>query len=100
MTLQEFKASLSSDVPPRGISNLLEAMWYEGKGDWERSHNIAQDIHSKDGSWIHAYLHRKEGDDGNAAYWYARAGRKMPSVPLEDEWNSICADLLSGKHKA
>lgn len=94
MTLPEFKASLSTDVPPKGISNLLEAMWYDGKGDWERSHNIAQDVHSKDGSWIHAYLHRKEGDYGNAAYWYARAGRKMPSVSLKDEWEVICVELL------
>jgi hypothetical protein len=100
MTLQEFRASLSSSVPPQGISNLLEAMWYDGKGDWETSHNIAQDIHSKDGSWIHAYLHRKEGDDGNAAYWYARAGRKMPSIGLDEEWKLICSELLSLKQKA
>ncbi len=94
MTLQEFKASLNSAQPPQGISKVLEAMWYEGKGDWEASHNIAQDIHSKEGSWIHAYLHRKEGDEGNAAYWYARAGRKMPSVNLGEEWDNICQELL------
>ena len=95
MTLQEFKASLDSSQPPKGISKLLEAMWYKGKGDWETSHNIAQDIHSKEGSWIHAYLHRKEGDEGNAAYWYARAGRKMPSVGLAEEWDAICEELLT-----
>lgn len=100
MTLHEFKATLSSNLPPNGISNLLEAMWYDGKGDWEASHNIAQDIHSKEGSWIHAYLHRKEGDDGNAGYWYARAGKKFPSIGLEEEWEEICSELLSLKHKA
>ncbi|HEY0743391.1 MAG TPA: hypothetical protein VGD40_18110 [Chryseosolibacter sp.] len=95
MTLQEFKVSLNSSQPPKGISKLLEAMWYDGKGDWDTSHNIAQDIHSKEGSWIHAYLHRKEGDQGNAAYWYARAGRKMPSVGLAEEWDAICEELLT-----
>ena len=94
MTIREFKASLALAAAPKGISNLLEAMWHDGKGDWERSHNIAQDIHSKEGSWIHAYLHRKEGDEGNAAYWYARAGRKMPVISLKDEWEVICEELL------
>lgn len=94
MTLQEFKKTLSSAVPPSGISNVLIALWYAGKEDWETSHNIAQDIHSKEGSWVHAYLHRKEGDEGNASYWYARAGRKFPSVGLEEEWEAICRELL------
>jgi hypothetical protein len=94
MTVYDFKATLSFSSPPKGISNLLEAMWYDGKGDWEASHTIAQDIHSKDGSWIHAYLHRKEGDDGNAGYWYARAGRKFPSIGLEEEWEEICIKFL------
>ena len=69
-------------------------MWHEGKGNWETSHNIAQDIHTKEGSWIHAYLHRKEGDDGNAGYWYAKAGRKFPSITLDEEWSDICTQLL------
>ena len=69
-------------------------LWYDGKGDWETSHNIAQDIHSPEGSWIHAYLHRKEGDTGNASYWYHRAGRPMPGSTLEKEWEDISRDLL------
>ncbi|HEY0655255.1 MAG TPA: hypothetical protein VGD65_19110 [Chryseosolibacter sp.] len=97
MTIQEFEKSLQSDIPPTGISILLEAMWYDGKGDWDKSHNIAQDIHSKEGSWIHAYLHRKEGDEGNASYWYARAGRKFPSVSLNEEWRLICTELLNAQ---
>jgi hypothetical protein len=94
MTLQEFKASLKFTAPPTELNALLQAMWYDGKGDWEASHNLAQDIHTKEGSWVHAYLHRKEGDAGNAAYWYARAGRKMPSVKLEEEWDLICKELI------
>ena len=100
MTLQEFKSSLSLKKPLQNISPLLEAMWYDAKGDWEASHNIAQEIHSKEGAWIHAYLHRKEGDEGNAAYWYARAGRKFPLVGLETEWEEICSEILSLKQKA
>ena len=94
MNLEAFKTSLSEAVPPRGISKPLEAMWYDGKGDWEASHNIAQDILSEDGSWIHAYLHRKEGDHGNAAYWYRRAGRSVPKLSLEEEWEDITTQLL------
>jgi hypothetical protein len=97
MDLLEFKSSLNNASPPQGISALLEAMWYDGKGDWEASHNIAQHITTKDGSWIHAYLHRKEGDNGNAGYWYARAGRKFPSIGVEEEWEVICSELLSSK---
>ena len=95
MTLSEFKASLSSSSPPKGISNLLEAMWYDGKGDWEASHNVAQEIHSKEGSWIHAYLHRKEGDEGNASYWYQRANKPFCTLSLDEEWESIAKALLN-----
>ena len=98
MTLAEFKESLLLGQPPNGISNLLEAMWFDGKGDWEMSHTIAQEVHSKDGSWIHAYLHRKEGDEGNAAYWYARAGRAMPSTSVQDEWDEITHEFLIRRH--
>jgi hypothetical protein len=95
MTLAEFKNSLSQPHPPSQLDPLLQALWYDGKGDWEKSHNIAQDIHTKDGSWIHAYLHRKEGDNGNAIYWYSRAGRTMPGVSLDEEWRTIVAALLT-----
>jgi hypothetical protein len=97
MTLEEFKASLSGSYPPPDISTLLKALWYDGKGDWETSHTIAQDIHTPEGSWIHAYLHRKEGDNGNAAYWYHRAGKPMPVSVLEKEWEDITRDLLRSR---
>ena len=94
MTLQEFRSTLSNPNPPEGLSDLLKAMWYEGKNSWEMAHDIAQDIPTQDGSWIHAYLHRKEGDLGNASYWYRRAGRPTPNVSLEKEWNDIVNELL------
>lgn len=73
---------------------LLQALWFDGKGDWESSHNIAQNINTSEGSWVHAYLHRKEGDLGNASYWYSRAGRSMPKHSLEEEWGQIAKALL------
>jgi hypothetical protein len=94
MTLQDFKASLSNSTPPTGLSDLLKALWYDGKGDWEASHNIAQDIHTQDGSWIHAYLHRKEGDLGNASYWYNRASKPVAKVSLAEEWEQLVKSFL------
>jgi len=94
MTLEEFKSTLSQNQAPKGISKSLEAMWYDGKGDWDTAHNIAQDIHSDEGSWIHAYLHRKEGDAGNAAYWYHRARRAVCKTTLEEEWDEIVRELI------
>lgn len=94
MTLQEFKSTLAYPKPPEGVSALLRAMWYEAKNDWEAAHNIAQEIMSEDGSWIHAYLHRKEGDNGNAAYWYRKARRPVPETGLDQEWEEIVKELL------
>ncbi len=94
MTLSEFKSSLDKQQPPP-VAVLLQALWHDGSGNWEKAHTIAQDVTSKEGSWIHAYLHRKEGDQFNAAYWYNRAGRTMPSHSLEKEWEEIVGALLN-----
>jgi len=94
MTLARFVASLTKETPPAGISKLLEALWWDGKGDWEQAHDIAQDVQGKNGSWVHAYLHRKEGDNSNAAYWYSQAGKVMPAGALQEEWEYIVAALL------
>jgi len=94
MSFEEFKASLNEGQPPKEINQLLKALWHDAKGDWEVSHSIAQDIPSNEGSWVHAYLHRKEGDNGNASYWYIRAGRTMPKVSLDEEWVEITKALL------
>jgi hypothetical protein len=94
MNLEEFKASLQTDLPPANVNVYLKALWYDGKQDWEASHNIAQDIQDNNGSWIHAYLHRKEGDIGNAGYWYNRAKKPMPVYSLDREWEEIVASFL------
>jgi hypothetical protein len=94
MTLQEFKTTLTESKPPRFSNNLLTALWHDANGNWIAAHNVAQDEHSAEGSWVHAYLHRKEGDNGNAAYWYNRAKRTLPSISLADEWEEIVKALL------
>jgi len=94
MTFEKFQQSLSQPSPPSAISEHLKALWYDSKGDWEQSHNIIQDIGDADAAWIHAYLHRKEGDIGNADYWYRRAGKKRPAVSLEEEWEIIVKKMI------
>ncbi len=95
MTLPQFRETLTSLEPPPGQSAALAALWHDGRGDWEAGHRVAQDIDTSEGSWIHAYLHRKEGDAANAAYWYRRAAKPVPSVPLDAEWEAIVTALLS-----
>lgn len=94
MVFEEFRESLKQEKPPPGLNPVLQSLWYEGKGDWEASHNIAQDIHDRDGSWIHAYLHRREGDLFNAGYWYRQAGKTQPSVSLEEEWEMLVKHFI------
>jgi hypothetical protein len=94
MTVTDFLATLTSPGPPTGLSAPLTALWHDGRGDWAAAHRVAQDIDSADGAWIHAYLHRKEGDKDNAGYWYRRAGRPMPSESLDLEWRAIVTALL------
>ena len=80
---------------PAGLSLPLQALWRDAQGDWDRAHEVCQRAKSPDGDWVHAYLHRKEGDEGNAGYWYARAGRPMPGagLTLDDEWAEIVRAL-------
>ena len=93
MELSEFKASLSGNIP--SVSSIyLQALWYAAKGEWDTSHKLIQKIEDKNASWIHAYLHRKEGDIGNAYYWYKRAGKSRPTVSLEQEWEEIVSALI------
>ena len=94
MTLDAFKASLAQSTPPAGLTPPLMVLWYDGKGDWEGAHRVAQDIESPAGSWIHAYLHRKEGDAANAAYWYRRAGQPVARIALDLEWAAIVDAML------
>lgn len=94
MTPDDFERTLGHDLPPDGAPSLVIALWHEARGDWEAAHRIAQDDPGKDGAWVHAYLHRAEGDLGNARYWYNRAGRPVADGPLPDERHAIVADLL------
>jgi len=93
MTFDEFKATLTAAEPPDVVPSL-RALWHDGRGEWEAAHTIAQEIDNPTGAWIHAYLHRKEGDLGNAAYWYRRANQSVASDSLDEEWRRIVSALL------
>ena len=94
MQFDEFNKSTGAGQPPETLSQYARSLWYDAKGDWEAAHTIIQDIQDNTAAWIHAYLHRKEGDAGNAGYWYHRAGKKMPGYSLEKEWEEIVRDVL------
>lgn len=94
MQFDDFKNSLHQDDPPKVGNSLLRALWHDAKGDWDRAHDIAQDVNSSDGAWVHAYLHRVEGDEWNANYWYRRAGRTMPDLSLKEEWAQLVQAFL------
>jgi hypothetical protein len=96
MTLQEFRNSLRSDEPPEHLSLALAGLWWDAKGDWTRAHESAQQDEGPSGAWVHAYLHRKEGDNSNAEYWYRRASKTPSRAPLAREWTEIAESLLSG----
>ena len=93
MTWDEFKKSLSLEAPP-DLSPYQTALWFDGKGDWHQAHDIIQEIDDAQSAWIHAYLHRKEGDQWNANYWYHRAGKEMPLVSLDEEWELLCQSFF------
>ena len=93
MTLDDFRKSLKDSTPP-AVPDALRALWHDARGDWHAAHAIAQDVHSDAGSWVHAYLHRKEGDQSNAAYWYRRAGKPLAAGSLDVEWEAIASTLL------
>jgi len=95
MDLSAFTASLSDSAPPAGLTRSLEALWWAAQGDWERAHRLAQAEPGAEGAWVHAHLHREEGDLGNANYWYRRAGRAMSDQPLAEEWQAIAGELLA-----
>lgn len=97
MSFAEFAESVKRrSEPPAGASGALAALWHDARGDWVRAHELAQEDRSREGAWVHAYLHRKEGDLGNAGYWYAHAGRSRPAddVTLPAEWEQIARELL------
>jgi hypothetical protein len=94
MDLSAFRASLGLNAPSPDLSPALRALWLDARGDWEGAHEAAQADEGGDGDWVHAYLHRKEGDAGNAAYWYRRAGKPVCRTSLDEEWEAIAKALL------
>ena len=95
MNLSLFKNSLSANEPPQTASVYLKALWQDAKGNWEKAHEIIQDLPDKNAAWIHAYLHRKEGDISNADYWYRQAGKKRPPNAIDKEWEDIVIALIN-----
>jgi hypothetical protein len=95
MQFTDFAASLAAAVPPSGLSPALVGLWHQGKGDWVAAHAAVQNHEGEAApDWVHAHLHRAEGDLGNAGYWYRRAGKKMPEGDLKAEWRQIVTTLL------
>jgi hypothetical protein len=95
MTVEEFRESALADEQPDASLPLI-ALWFDARGDWHGAHEAAQADDTEDGAWVHAYLHRKEGDLSNAGYWYRRAGKSPASGDLDAEWDEITAVLLKG----
>lgn len=94
MDFDTFRASLNDAAPHAGLPPLLTALWHAAKGNWDTAHSIAQDDSGADGAWVHAYLHRVEGDAGNAGYWYSRAGKPHCQTSLDEEWAELARSLL------
>ncbi|HEY0272582.1 MAG TPA: hypothetical protein VGC22_05305 [Chitinophaga sp.] len=96
MTYTELLASLAEPAPPASLPPLLQSLWWDRRGNWRQAHTLA-DMPGAAAAWVHAYLHRKEGDPGNAAYWYRRAGRPVSEASLQREWEQITLALLASQ---
>jgi hypothetical protein len=100
MTLDELKRSLSRPKPPAGLAPALRALWWAAKDDWDTAHKIVMDEAGADCAWVHAYLHRAEGDLANAQYWYGQAGRPAATCSLDAEWQAIVGALVASASTA
>ena len=94
MSFEEFQTAVAEGRFPAGLDPALQGLWHDARGDWPRAHGCVQDADSPEAAWVHAYLHRKEGDPANAAYWYARARRPVATVSLGAEWEAVARALL------
>jgi hypothetical protein len=97
VNMAEFKTSLSGAAPAPGLEAPLAALWWAAKSGWDQAHKIVQDESTADAAWVHAYLHRVEGDLGNASYWYRQAGKPVATGSLETEWEQIVSNLSLGE---
>lgn len=95
LTIENFKNSIQSGKQPSGISLPIQALWHDGRGDWEKAHSLIDHLDDPISSHIHAYLHRKEGDKWNADYWYRKAGKSRPDFSLEKEWEQLLSLYLN-----
>ncbi len=94
MQFESFVQSINGSAPPPDSSIYLQSLWFDTKGDWHEAHSLVDHLHDEAACWVHAYLHRKEGDISNADYWYRRAGKTRPSISLQEEWEIIVKSLL------
>jgi len=94
MNSHAFMESLKMIMPPPGLTPPLEALWWDAKGDWSRAHGRVDALETKEAMAVHAYLHRKQGDQSNADYWYRRAGEQYRRTTLDEEWNALVAGLV------
>jgi len=97
VTMADFKAGLAGAAPAPDLEPPLAALWWAAKGDWDAAHKLVQDESSADAAWVHAYLHRVEGDLGNAGYWYRRAGKPVATGSVETEWEQMVSALLGDR---
>ncbi|HEV2136165.1 MAG TPA: hypothetical protein VGR47_18145 [Terracidiphilus sp.] len=95
MTVEEFRASVNGSAPSDGLPVAVQALWWDAKGDWARAHGLVDELETTEGMAVHAYLHRKEGQDWNADYWYKRAGRKYHRPELDEEWEALVEGLVT-----
>jgi len=95
MNVEQFTLSLTEEAPKSGLTAPLEALWWDAKGEWARAHALVDELETRDGMAVHAYLHRKEGAAGNAEYWYRRAGSDFRRTTLEAEWKALVEALVA-----
>jgi len=94
MTYDEFILTIENDALPSNLPLFIQALWWDAKGDWHKAHSLIDSLDDRNSSWVHAYLHRKEGDISNADYWYSRAHKQRPAANLQEEWKAIALELL------
>ncbi len=94
MNFETFQQSIKATTPPENISLYLLAMWHDANGNWDKAPAMVDNLNDSTACWVHAYLHRKEGDNANANYWYRRANKKIPDMSLQQEWENIVKAIL------
>lgn len=97
MTIEDFRRSVVEAAPPSDLSAPVAALWWDAKGDWRQAHNLVDELETKEGMAVHAYLHRKEGSASNANYWYGRAGQTFRRESFDQEWAALVEALLASE---